>query len=40
MRTWLVYFVERIKGSLWFLPGVMTLAAALLAVGRGGSTPP
>jgi uncharacterized membrane protein len=35
MRTWLAYFWERVHGSLWFVPGVMTLAAAALAIGAG-----
>jgi uncharacterized membrane protein len=35
MRTWLAYFWERIHGSLWFVPAVMALAAAALAVGAG-----
>jgi uncharacterized membrane protein len=35
MRTWLAYFWERIHASLWFVPAVMTLAAAALALGAG-----
>jgi uncharacterized membrane protein len=35
MGTWLAYFWERIHRSLWFVPAVMALAAAGLAIGAG-----
>lgn len=32
MKTWYVFVWERIRGSLWFLPALMSLAAAALAL--------
>jgi uncharacterized membrane protein len=35
MRAWIAYLWERVHGSLWFVPGIMALAAAALAIGSG-----
>ncbi|MFU8815244.1 MAG: DUF2254 domain-containing protein [Pseudomonadales bacterium] len=35
MQTWLAYIGQVIRGSLWFVPGLMTIAAAVLAVVSG-----
>ena len=31
MRTWIAYLWERVRGSLWFVPGLMSAFAVLLA---------
>ncbi len=36
MRTWGVFLWERIRGSLWFLPALMSLGAAALALVSAG----
>lgn len=33
MKTWLINLWERLRGSYWFIPGLMTAAAVALGIG-------